>query len=95
MDGAVLHDLFKCRAMFLTDARRKVDPHRQLGDSARRLGGHVLFDFYFKSRQIEVFVAIGINAHDRRNTTRQRRCNQIRRRERFAFAVIVNRRVSS
>ena len=74
MDRAMLDGFFECRSVFGTDARRKTNHHRQLGNPPRSLGGHVFFDFDFESGQIEVVVAIRVDAHDRRNAACQRRC---------------------
>ena len=91
MDGAVLDGFFECRSVLLANARREVDNHRKLGNPPRSLGGHVFFDFDFEPGQIEVFMTLSIDAHDRRNATGQRRSQQIGRRKRFAFSVVVHR----
>ena len=82
----------KCRAVFFVQSGRHRDRDRQPRDAARKVLRHVFLDVDLDAGKIKV-VALGVNAHDGRYAAAKCGRNQIGGRERFTFAVIVDRRV--
>ena len=71
---------------------RHVNRYRQSADTSNRSGDHLFGYFDRRVRQINL-VSLGNDSHHGQHARAECRGNQVRRRERLAFAVIVDRGV--
>lgn len=89
--GAAKHTLCQCFFVRVICRQRDGDDRLDAGDAAR-IGTHLFAYLYGAPRKIQPLF-IRINAHDGSHAGSHGRAHEVCRRERFALAVVIHRRV--